>query len=67
MRHISGKMPGYFVLFITFFLGCVGVCFWGVSDGIFLGGYSVAICASPVCFLLRCSNHVAMQQCHAVK
>ena len=65
MRHISGKMPGYFVFFITFFAGVSGLCRACFGHGLFrfcFGGVYAALYASPICFLLRCNIHAAMQQ-----
>jgi hypothetical protein len=62
MRHISGKMPGYFVFFITFFWG-VSVSVFGVCRTVFFWGGRVLqymhrryafYCAAAI--MLQCSN-----------
>jgi hypothetical protein len=62
MRHISGKMPGDFVFFITFFLGVsvsvLGVCrtvfFWGGRVLQYMHRRYAFYCAAAI--MLQCSN-----------
>jgi len=56
MRHISGKKPGYFVFFITFFVGVSGLCCACFGHGLFrfcfVGVWCCKTCIAGMLFML---------------